>query len=58
MAHNAGLDEIAEPPSQVGEAIVDALETGTFHVYTDSMAKQIGSAYASFAETVIEADAE
>ncbi len=56
MATAAGLEDIAEPPSLVANAIFDALAEGHFHVWPDSMAKQIGGAYQSFAENVIEAD--
>lgn len=56
MGHDAGLTEIAEPPELVGEAIVAALLAGDFHVFPDSMAKQIGAAYQSFAENIVEAD--
>jgi NAD(P)-dependent dehydrogenase (short-subunit alcohol dehydrogenase family) len=56
MGDAAGLSEIAEPPELVGEAIVAALKVGDFHVFPDSMAKQIGEAYQSFAENVVEAD--
>lgn len=56
MGDDAGLTDIAEPPSLVGEAIVKALETGEFHVYPDSMAKQIGENYSSFAKNVVEAN--
>lgn len=56
MGDDAGLTEIAEPPSLVGKALVEAFRTGSFHVFPDSMAKQIGQAYASFAEGVVEAE--
>ncbi|MEM9353409.1 MAG: SDR family oxidoreductase [Planctomycetota bacterium] len=56
MGHEAGLDEVAEPPELVGEAIVEALESGAFHAYPDTMAKQIGGAYAGFAEAVVLAE--
>jgi len=56
MADEAGLREVAEPPSRVGDAIVKAFKTGSFHVWPDSMARQIGGAYAHFAEEVVEAD--
>lgn len=58
MASNAGLDEIAEPASLVGEAIFDALANGDFHAWPDSMAKQFGAAYQSFAENVVEAEVQ
>ncbi|MEM8669069.1 MAG: SDR family oxidoreductase [Planctomycetota bacterium] len=56
MADNAGLGEIAEPPSLVAEAIFDAVENGHFHVWPDTMAKQFGEAYEGFATNVVEAD--
>ena len=55
MGDAAGLTEIAEPPSLVAEAIIEALQGDDFHVFPDSMAKQIGSAYQSFAQNVVEA---
>lgn len=54
MGHDAGLSEIAEPPELVSEAIVAALAAGRFHVFPDSMARQIGEAYDSFARGVVE----
>ena len=57
MGTAAGLADIAEPASLVGEALIDALRTGAFHVFPDTMAKQIGGAYQSFAENVVEATA-
>ncbi len=56
MGDAAGLTAIAESPTLVGEAIVAALAAGEFHVWPDSMAKQIGAAYRSYAEGVVEAD--
>lgn len=58
MAHDAGLGEIAEPPSLVADAIFDALENGEFHAYPDSMAKQVGAAYQDFAKAVVETPME
>jgi NAD(P)-dependent dehydrogenase (short-subunit alcohol dehydrogenase family) len=58
MADNAGLGEIAEPPSLVAKAIFDAVAQQSFHAWPDSMAKQIGSAYQSFAENIVEAEIE
>ncbi len=55
MANSAGLGEIAESPSLVPEAIFQAMHDGAFHAYPDSMAKQVGGAYQSFAESVVEA---
>ncbi len=56
MGDAAGLSEIAEPPELVAEAIVASLAAGDFHVFPDSMAQQMGEAYRSFAENVVEAD--
>lgn len=50
------LAAIAEPPSLVAGAIFDAIRDGRFHAWPDSMAKEIGAAYQSFAENVVEAD--
>jgi len=56
MADDAGLGEMGEPPSVVADAVLAGLESGTFHVFPDSFAKQIGSAYAGFAESIVEAN--
>lgn len=56
MGDSAGLSEIAEPAERVPEAILAALASGAFHVYPDTMAKQVGDAYADFAHKVIEAE--
>ncbi len=56
MASEVGLDEIAEPASVVGEGIVTALKAGEFHLFPDTMAKQMGEAYKSFAENVVLAE--
>lgn len=55
MGHAAGLSEIADPPGCVPAALLEAFRTGEFHVFPDKMARQIGSAYASFAKSVIDA---
>ncbi len=56
MASAAGLGEVAEPPSLVANAIFDTILSGGFHTWPDSMAKQIGESYQSFAESIVEAD--
>ena len=56
MASAAGLGEIAEPPSLVADAIVEALAKEEFHAFPDTMAKQIGEVYDSFARNVVEAE--
>ncbi|MCP4287216.1 MAG: SDR family oxidoreductase [Gammaproteobacteria bacterium] len=56
MADSAGIGEIAEPPELVPQSIIAALESGEFHAYPDTMAKQIGAAYESFAKNIVEAN--
>jgi short-subunit dehydrogenase len=56
MAQNAGLEEIAEPAVLVPRAIIAALASGDFHVFPDTMAKQIGGVYQGFATSIVEAN--
>lgn len=56
MANSAGLAEVAESPALVADGIIAALAAGEFHVFPDSMAKQMWQAYAGFAKSVIESD--
>lgn len=56
MATDAGIGEIAEPPSLVADSILEALEKGEFHAFPDSMAKQFEAAYQGFAENIVNAD--
>jgi NAD(P)-dependent dehydrogenase (short-subunit alcohol dehydrogenase family) len=56
MAKNAGLGEIAEPPSLVSDGMMAALKAGQFHFFPDTMAKQVGSVYQSFATNIVEAN--
>ena len=56
MGNSAGFGEIAEPPELVAQAIIDALESGEFHAYPDTMAKQVGAAYRDFASNIVEAN--
>ena len=56
MAKDAGIEDMAEPPELVGEAIVSALKSSEFHAWPDSMAKELGDAYSSFAESVVESE--
>lgn len=58
MGKDAGFEDNASSPSLVANAIFDAIAEGRFHVWPDPMAEQIGDAYQSFAENVIEADME
>ena len=57
MAGDAGMEEGAEPPEVVAEAILSALAAGEFHVFPDNYAKELGADYQSFADGVIEARA-
>ncbi|WP_223787975.1 SDR family oxidoreductase [Marinicella meishanensis] len=54
MAKQAGFDD-GDPVDVVATGIVQALKTGQFHLFPDSMAKQIEAAYHDYAENVIEA---
>ena len=56
MGDAAGFTEIAEPPTLVADALIKALKGNDFHVFPDSMAQQIGGAYQSFAQNVVEAN--
>lgn len=53
MADAADLEE-ADPPSVVGEGIVTALKAGDFHLFPDSMAKDLEKSYQKFAEDFVE----
>jgi short-subunit dehydrogenase len=56
MAQDAGLGDLAEPPQLVPQAILAALESGEFHVFPDTMAKQIAGVYQGFATDIVEAN--
>lgn len=56
MGDAAGFSDIAESPSLVANGIINALAAGEFHVFPDSMAKQIAQAYDGFRTQVIEAE--
>ncbi len=56
MGDAAGLSEVAQPPAQVADAVVEAFRTGEFHVWPDQMAQQIQSAYEGFAKGVVEVE--
>lgn len=56
MADAAGLGAIAEPASLVADAIVAGLAAGEFHVFPDTMARKVWSAYQGFARAVVEAN--
>lgn len=54
MANNAGLGDMAEPPSLVADDIIKALSAGEFHSFPDTMAKQIWDQYKSYAKNIVE----
>ena len=56
MVKEAGLHDIAEPPSLVADSIIAALNNGNFHAFPDSMARQIQDVYQNYATNVVEAD--
>jgi hypothetical protein len=56
MADAAGLSAIAEPASVVADAIVAAVSAGQFHVFPDTMARKVWSAYDGFAREVVEGE--
>jgi NAD(P)-dependent dehydrogenase (short-subunit alcohol dehydrogenase family) len=56
MGEAAGLSEIAESPTLVADAIIAGLKQGVFHVFPDTMAKQIESAYQNYAVNIVEAN--
>ncbi|MBV2090909.1 MAG: SDR family oxidoreductase [Candidatus Thiodiazotropha sp. (ex Ctena orbiculata)] len=56
MASNAGLSELAEPAELVPQSIIAAIESGEFHAFPDSMARQVGRVYQEFAKSIVEAD--
>lgn len=54
MASKAGFAEISEPAQVVADGILDALKSGEFHVFPDTMARNMGMQYLAFAKSVIE----
>ncbi|WP_438971011.1 SDR family oxidoreductase [Methylophaga sp.] len=58
MANEAGLSDIAEPTRLVAEGIIESLRKGEFHLFPDSMAKELWSVYERFARQVIETPLE
>jgi len=56
MGNTAGLGEIAEPAELVPQAIIAAFESGDFHAFPDTMAKQVGAVYRDFATNIVEAN--
>ena len=58
MGTKAGFGDLADSTEAVSEGIVSALQSGQFHLFPDTMAKQFEAAYQSYAENVIEAEQE
>jgi hypothetical protein len=56
MTDGLGFDEMTESPALVSEAIVEGLSSGQFHVFPDTMAKQVGEQYETFAKNIVEAN--
>lgn len=56
MIKRAGMENMGDPVSVVSEGIAQALKTGDFHLFPDTMAKQFESAYSNFAKNIIETD--
>lgn len=55
MANDAGFGDSAEPASVVADALFEALQNKSFHVFPDSTAKQFWQGYQGYATAVIEA---
>lgn len=53
MSRDADLED-AVPVEMVGQAIVEALRRGDFHLFPDAIAKEFEAAYSPFAKTIIE----
>ncbi|WP_146439711.1 SDR family oxidoreductase [Crateriforma conspicua] len=53
MAHDAGLQDMTEPPQVVADAIFDALAEGRFHAFPDKMARQTAEAYGGYIDAVV-----
>lgn len=58
MAVKAGIEEWAESPDLVGEGIIAALKVGSFHLFPGTQGTEIGDAYQSFAQEIIDTDFE
>ncbi|MEE8151260.1 MAG: SDR family oxidoreductase [Nitrosomonadaceae bacterium] len=56
MTDGLGFDEMTESPTLVSEAIIEGLSAGQFHVFPDTMAKQVGEQYENFAKNIVEAN--
>ena len=56
MATDAGFGDMAEPTVLVPRAIIAAFADNEFHSFPDTMAKQVGAVYESFATNIIDAN--
>jgi len=56
MGQEAGFGDNASPPSMVADAVFDAIADGRFHAWPDPVAQQVGDAYQSFAENIVEVE--
>jgi len=56
MADSAGFTEMAEPTELVPQGILAAMTKNEFHVFPDTMSKQVGGVYESFATNIVEAN--
>ena len=54
MGNEAGFGDMAEPAVLIPQAIIAAFADKEFHSFPDTMAKQIGGAYESFATNIID----
>ena len=54
MVHQYNAWDYSEPPSQVADALVEAMKQGEFMVYPDSFSKRYGDAYRHFHESIVE----
>lgn len=54
MAKSAGMEDGADPVEVVADGIVQALHSGQFHLFPDSLAKTFEAAYHGYAENIIE----
>ncbi|BBM86709.1 SDR family oxidoreductase [Candidatus Uabimicrobium amorphum] len=56
MAEDAGISDIAEPVTVVSEGIINSLKSGDFHLFPDTIARDLGEKYQSFAQNAILAE--
>jgi len=56
MATTAGFTGIAEPAELVAQGILSAMTNNDFHIFPDTVAKQMGGVYENFASNIVEAN--